>query len=132
MSSIKAALVAGDIVLVRAVVSAESLTKDFIYVRIDDAARSEILIERASAVRASQGIEVGDEVGPQAVPWRSSANLARVGIVAAIVDGDAWIEWGGARSIEPLASLRLIRTAAQVAANAPRPGEEPALPLAAE
>lgn len=126
------ALVKGDVVLIRAVVDFVCDDTGRVYAKVGGPYGSPVSAEGEHVSVETFALAPGDEVRAiEASPERPS-EIYPFGIVAAVSGERAWIEWPIGSSIDPVNELQRIRNAAQVAANAPRPGDEPALPLAAE
>lgn len=120
----------GDVVLLRAKVEYETPhSSEFVSFVVEGDFRA-TSVSRKFADLVETVLRIGDEVRAQEAPLSATdAGALRVwpyGIVQAVIDGKAWVEWPLGPSIEPTDKLRRVRTADEVEDLAPRPGEEPA------
>ncbi|GJE08672.1 hypothetical protein [Methylobacterium sp. CG08_land_8_20_14_0_20_71_15] len=125
-------LVKGDVVLIRAVVDFVCDDTGRVYAKVGGPYGASVSAACEHVSMEMFFLAPGDEVRAIEASPEMPSEICPFGIVAAVIGERAWIEWPHGPSIDRVETLERIRTAAQVAANAPRPGEEPVLPMAAE
>lgn len=122
-------LVSGDAVSIQATVKFDEDGGTSFWALPLNGFGSGIRVERANARIDAMVIRRGDEVrAAEAVLLTDNGSEAPehlwpYGTVVAVSGDTAWIEWPVGASLEPIASLRRIRTWQQVEDLEPRPGE---------